>query len=286
MKRIAKFHKVSPEQFAKDWKDTFPAADDKEIQDTYEKISLPVRATAGSAGYDFFAPADIVLNPGETAKIPTGVRVEMEQDWVLKCYPRSGLGFKFRLQLNNTVGIIDSDYFYSDNEGHIFAKITNDSNEGKTVNIQAGTGFMQGIFVEYGITVDDEATGIRNGGFGSLCSFCIFIITFDVGKNWISCFCTGEFIKIYLSTLILAIFVQRQQRNVFLLFYWKYGQNCTFDLSVIVQRQCNGVVTFRRSVSAVQSAGSTVAGCTGSVFEFITHLIILTLYSLSFHFNR
>ena len=43
MKRIAKFHKVSPEQFAKDWKDTFPAADDKEIQDTYEKISLPVR---------------------------------------------------------------------------------------------------------------------------------------------------------------------------------------------------------------------------------------------------
>ena len=106
MKRIAKFHKVSPEQFAKDWKDTFPAADDKEIQDTYEKISLPVRATAGSAGYDFFAPADIVLNPGETAKIPTGVRVEMEQDWVLKCYPRSGLGFKFRLQLNNTVGII------------------------------------------------------------------------------------------------------------------------------------------------------------------------------------
>ena len=167
MKRIAKFHKVSPEQFAKDWKDTFPAADDKEIQDTHEKISLPVRATAGSAGYDFFAPADIVLNPGETAKIPTGVRVEMEQDWVLKCYPRSGLGFKFRLQLNNTVGIIDSDYFYSDNEGHIFAKLTNDTNENKTVELGKGTGFMQGIFVEYGITVDDDATAVRNGGFGS-----------------------------------------------------------------------------------------------------------------------
>ena len=129
-------------------------------------------------------------------------------------------------------------------------------------------------------------TCIVKNNVKSLCSFCIFIITFDVGKNWISCFCTGEFIKIYLSTLILAIFVQRQQRNVFLLFYWKYGQNCTFDLSVIVQRECNGVVTLRRSVSAVQSAGSTVAGCTGSVFEFITHLIILTLYSLSFHFNR
>ena len=165
MKRIAKFHKVSPEQFAKDWKDTFPAADDKEIQDTYEKISLPVRATAGSAGYDFFAPADIVLNPGETAKIPTGVRVEMEQDWVLKCYPRSGLGFKFRLQLNNTVGIIDSDYFYSDNEGHIMIKITNEGN--KTMKVAKGDGFCQGIFLPYGITEDDKVEASRNGGFGS-----------------------------------------------------------------------------------------------------------------------
>ena len=100
-------------------------------------------------------------------KIPTGIRAEMEEGWVLKLYPRSGLGFKFRLQLNNTVGIIDSDYFYSDNEGHIFAKLTNDSKEGKVVCIEKGTGFMQGIFVQYGITVDDEASAVRNGGFGS-----------------------------------------------------------------------------------------------------------------------
>ena len=82
-------------------------------------------------------------------------------------FPRSGLGFKYRLQLNNTVGIIDSDYYYSDNEGHIFEKITNDSNENKVVEIQAGMGFSQGIFVPFGITIDDEADGIRNGGFGS-----------------------------------------------------------------------------------------------------------------------
>ena len=167
MKRIAKFHKVSAERFMADWKDTFPETAEETIADIYNKIKRPVRATAGSAGYDFFSPVDITLNPGETVKIPTGIRVEMEQDWVLKCYPRSGLGFKYRLQLNNTVGIIDSDYFYSDNEGHIFSKITNDSNESKSVSIQAGTGFMQGIFVEYGITVDDDAQGIRNGGFGS-----------------------------------------------------------------------------------------------------------------------
>ena len=167
MQRIAKFHKVSEERFLEDWADTFPECTREEAARIYEEIRLPRRATAGSAGYDFYAPGDIVLGPGKTVKIPTGIRVEMETDWVLKCYPRSGLGFKYRLQLNNTVGIIDSDYFGSDNEGHIFAKLTNDTKEGKTVEIKAGMGFMQGIFVEYGITVDDDAQAERNGGFGS-----------------------------------------------------------------------------------------------------------------------
>ena len=167
MRRIAKFHKVSFEQFKEGWLGEFPKAGEEEIQEIYDSLKLPKRATKGSAGYDFYTPLSIVLNPGESMKVPTGIRVEMEEDWVLKLYPRSGLGFKFRLQLNNTVGIIDSDYFYSDNEGHIFAKITNDSKEGKVVCIEKGTGFMQGIFVEYGITVDDDADAIRNGGFGS-----------------------------------------------------------------------------------------------------------------------
>lgn len=166
-RRIAKFYKVSYEQFKESWIDTFGQVEETEIQRIYEEIKLPKRATAGSAGYDFYAPVEFIIEPGQTVKIPTGIRVEMENEWVLKCYPRSGLGFKFRLQLNNTVGIIDSDYFYSDNEGHIFSKVTNDTNEEKTVKIPAGTGFMQGIFVEYGITVDDDVTDVRNGGFGS-----------------------------------------------------------------------------------------------------------------------
>lgn len=166
MKRVGRFHKVSKKRFLEDWKETFGESTE-EASRIYETIKLPRRATLGSAGYDFFSPVDFTLQPGETVKIPTGIRVEMEPNWVLKCYPRSGLGFKFRLQMNNTVGIIDSDYFYSDNEGHIFAKLTNDTNEGKTVELKAGTGFMQGIFVEYGITFDDEVTDIRNGGLGS-----------------------------------------------------------------------------------------------------------------------
>lgn len=161
MKRIAKFHKVSEEQFIKAFEDK------KEAKRAYDGIKLPKRATSGSAGYDFYSPVTLVIEPGSTVLIPTGIRVEMEANWVLKCYPRSGFGFKYRLQLNNTVGIIDSDYFYSDNEGHIMAKITNDSREDKTLELPEGTGFMQGIFVEYGITVDDDATETRNGGFGS-----------------------------------------------------------------------------------------------------------------------
>lgn len=160
MKRIAKFEKVTLKQFRE-------GCDRENAEEIYDGIKLPRRATAGSAGYDFFAPYDIRLAPGETVTIPTGIRALIEQGWVLKLYPRSGLGFKYRLQLNNTVGIIDSDYSQSDNEGHIFIKLTNDSNEGKTLEIPAGTGFAQGIFVEYGITVDDDAEGVRNGGFGS-----------------------------------------------------------------------------------------------------------------------
>ena len=126
-KRIAKFHKVSYEQFKEGFVDVYGNVEESEIQKVYDELKLPCRATSGSAGYDFFAPVAITLKPGETVKVPTGIRAEMECDWVLKIYPRSGLGFKYRLQLNNTVGIIDSDYFYSDNEGHIFIKITYDT---------------------------------------------------------------------------------------------------------------------------------------------------------------
>ena len=131
MKRIAKFEKVSVTQFIKDWQKEFSQTTQKECEQIYQHLLLPCRATKGSAGYDFFTPIDITLSPRQTIKIPTGIRVRINDGWVLKCYPRSGLGFKYRLQLNNTVGIIDSDYYFSDNEGHIFAKITNDSNENK-----------------------------------------------------------------------------------------------------------------------------------------------------------
>jgi len=169
MKQISKFYKVSLEQFKESMKDFMDdyGYTEESVEYIYNNIKLPRRATKGSAGYDFYSPIDFNLAPGETIKIPTGIRCKMEEGWVLKIYPRSGLGFKFRLQLDNTVAVIDQDYFYSDNEGHIMIKITNDTNRSKDVNIKAGDGFAQGIFVEFGITVDDDADGVRNGGFGS-----------------------------------------------------------------------------------------------------------------------
>lgn len=169
MNRVGEFEKVSFKQFydaiVDEFYDVLP--DEKDIKDVWENIVLPQRATSGSAGYDFKSPIHFILQPGQTIKIPTGIRVKIDDGWWLGCLPRSGLGFKYRLQLNNTMGVIDSDYYYSDNEGHIFAKITNDSNEGKAIEVKAGDGFMQTIFIPYGITYSDSADGVRNGGMGS-----------------------------------------------------------------------------------------------------------------------
>ena len=158
-----KFEKVSYEQYAS----VSDKPKDDILLDEYVSIRLPKRATKGSAGYDFFAPWTFTLKSGETIKIPSGIRVLLDEDKVLQCYPRSGLGFKYRLQLDNRVGIIDSDYSGSDNEGHIFFKITNDSRNGKSVTVNRGEAFAQGIITQYFITEDDNVSTARNGGFGS-----------------------------------------------------------------------------------------------------------------------
>jgi dUTP pyrophosphatase len=169
MNRVGEFEKVSFEQFRIAMDDAFHdiGYTEDELHEIWEATPLPVRATSGSAGYDFKSPIPFILQPGKTIKIPTGIRVKIEDGWWLGCLPRSGLGFKYRIQLNNTMGVIDSDYYYSDNEGHIFVKITNDSNEGKTVTVKQGDGFAQAIFIPYGITYSDDASTIRNGGMGS-----------------------------------------------------------------------------------------------------------------------
>ena len=162
---VGKFEKVSYDRFAKDVSGSETILQDLKLM--YDSIVLPTRATVGSNGYDIRSPFDFSLNPGDTIKIPTGIRAIISSGWWLAVIPKSGLGFKYRLQLDNTVGDIDSDYSGSSNEGHIFVKLTNDSKNGKRVNIKAGDGIAQGIFLPFGITYDDDATGVRDGGFGS-----------------------------------------------------------------------------------------------------------------------
>lgn len=160
-----------------------------EAKDIWTLLKLPKRETMKAAGYDFFAPFDFTLKPGETIKIPTGIRVILDDDKYLMCAPRSGLGFKYRAQLDNTIGVIDADYSDSDNEGHIMVKLTNDSKvppmklidkikkklgmkyvdpvEKKTFTVCGGHGMFQGIISQYFKTEDDVTNEVRNGGFGS-----------------------------------------------------------------------------------------------------------------------
>lgn len=165
-----KFEKVSYEQYKKDDQfeidNGFPT-DEQGLRDEYDEIKLPQRATTGSAGYDIYAPFPFCIPPKQTRIIPTGIRVILDDDKFLAIYPRSGQSFKYKVQLYNTVGIIDSDYCKSDNEGHIWVKLYNDSPDGLTIHFDEGTAMCQGIIQQFFKTDDDNADGIRNGGFGS-----------------------------------------------------------------------------------------------------------------------
>ncbi len=152
---IAKFEKVTKEQFLKDLND----------EEAYEKISLPTRATKGSAGYDFICPININIKPNEMIKIPTGIRCSMQDGYVLNIYPRSSLGNKYQMYLTNTTGIIDSDYYNATNEGHIIISIVNKGD--KVLNIKQGERFVQGVFLKYYLANEEEVTSKRTGGFGS-----------------------------------------------------------------------------------------------------------------------
>lgn len=167
MKRMSDFQKVNFGQFMTDLEDSFGQYhfSQSEMEKAYNDIEIPERATGGSAGYDFRLPVDIELEPGHSVKIPTGIRCRMNNGWFMMVVPRSGLGFKYFVRLANTTGIIDSDYYHADNEGHIMIKIRNEG--GKKVSLKAGDAFCQGIFLEFGITDFDNIKNERTGGFGS-----------------------------------------------------------------------------------------------------------------------
>lgn len=178
--RVGTFMKVSFEEYEKsikecldyryideEGKETSYEMSQDEIKQLYEEIQLPTRATEGSAGYDISVPVNIKLSAGQTLKVPLGLRVMIKPGWWFGVFPRSSLGFKYRLQLDNTIGVVDSDYFYSDNEGHMYLQVTNDSKDGTEMILEKDKAICQGIFLPFGITYNDCADGVRNGGLGS-----------------------------------------------------------------------------------------------------------------------
>ena len=170
MNCVGNFGKVSFEEFERSIRSQTDAVTEEAIIDMYNDIKLPKRATTGSAGYDIYSPIWVSLERGESIRIPTGIRCEMDDGWVLTIYPRSGLGTKYRFVPDNLVPVVDGDYAFSDNEGHIWLMMTyhgHEESENGTLEINRGDAIAQAIFLPYGVTKNDNATGIRNGGFGS-----------------------------------------------------------------------------------------------------------------------
>lgn len=188
MQKMARFEKVSFETFLKEYTPMWVEMQriirniqegesfgydrnelEEDAKSVYDQIKLPTRSTQYSAGYDFYFPyGDTVLPAGASIKIPSGIKVMMEPGWVLIEAPRSGMGMTYRIQFDNTIGIIDGDYYNNEkNEGHIIIKLTNDSREGLSCTFEKGCRYCQGMFFPYGITYDDNVTAIREGGLGS-----------------------------------------------------------------------------------------------------------------------
>lgn len=153
---MRKFEKISVKEYEKKLKDKC----------NYEDIMLPKRSTKNSAGYDFISPFSFELKPGETIKVPSGIKVQMNNDEFLAILVRSSMGFKYNIRLCNQVGIVDSDYYNNeDNEGHMFIALKNEGE--KVFTVEKGDKYAQGIFLKYYLTDDDIAEGQRTGGFGS-----------------------------------------------------------------------------------------------------------------------
>lgn len=170
-RKVAKFRKVSFERFRHDMIDCGFNLPDAVMKEAYDAIKLPVRATLGSAGYDFFSPipfalSNMTVNPRGTT-FPTGIQCELHPDFCLIMLPKSGLGIKQYSRLGNCLGLIDRDYIFSDNEGDIFVNIRSDIPGNPPVEIRAGQAICQGVILPFGTTDDDETTEARNGGLGS-----------------------------------------------------------------------------------------------------------------------
>ena len=132
-------------------------------------INIPVRKTARAAGYDVEAAEDIIIPKFERGikptLIPTGLKAYCEDDECFLLLNRSS-GPKKGFLMANSVGLIDSDYYGNpDNDGHFYFSYFNCSDH--DIEVKKGDIIGQVVFTKFLTVDDDNATGSRQGGFGS-----------------------------------------------------------------------------------------------------------------------
>lgn len=136
-----------------------------EFRKTEGEIKLPTRASEHSAGYDFYSPVDVTIQPNESVLVWTDVKAHMYYDNVLLIFVRSSMG-KHPIVIANGTGIIDSDYYGNEStDGNIGFRLLNLGD--KPYEIKIGDRIGQGVFVKYGTVKDDNTSDTRTGGFGS-----------------------------------------------------------------------------------------------------------------------
>lgn len=160
------FEKVGFDEFREAYEKCFPKRKRTEAQlhRYWEEIKLPKRATSGSAGYDFFTPVSFSVwnRYDDPVTVPTGIKiVGMPSNVFFMMMPKSGIGFRTGIRLSNTVGVIDSDY-----EGQIMVRFEPGSSD---LDAERGDKFIQGVFMPFLVTTDDEPGDHERGtgGFGS-----------------------------------------------------------------------------------------------------------------------
>lgn len=131
------------------------------------EIPLPEYATQGAAGMDLRACVDaaLVINPGETHLVPTGIAIHIDDAGLAAVIlPRSGLGHKHGIVLGNLVGLIDSDY-----QGQLFVSVWNRGCDSFTIEVGdriAQLMFMPVVQAKFDIVSDFETSQRAEGGFG------------------------------------------------------------------------------------------------------------------------
>ncbi|MBP5462740.1 MAG: dUTP diphosphatase [Lachnospiraceae bacterium] len=130
-----------------------------------EAAHEPTRGSLYAAGLDLYASEVASIYPGETAKVHTGIAIELPAETFGAIYARSGIATKQGLRPANCVGVIDADY-----RGEIIVALHNDSNQTRVIN--PGERIAQLVVQPYLTAVLNEVDHLSetvrgSGGFGS-----------------------------------------------------------------------------------------------------------------------